>query len=131
MFCDYVINNISASNEKINIILDKNYNLYKRDFSRVLNFYKAYLKKEIQFDEFLVKTKSNLLFLDSEEKNNVISFFKNLGFLTKDEEIANITNKRIYWNAKLNYFVNTKKKNGELYFKLFIILGLVLFIIFI
>lgn len=131
IFCEFIINNISASNEKINILLKQNFNEYDKDFNQFLYLYNDYINSTINKDEFFRKTKIKLYFLQQKEINELLCFFDNLGKLTKEEEIANISNKRVYWQKILKNIEEKKIMLSNLYFKLFIILGLFLFIVFI
>lgn len=131
LFCDNLINEISYNNEKLELILSKSFNLYNKDFTNLINDFYLLITNQINQKTFNNNINKNLNFLNESEKCFVYNFFNNLGGLTKDEEIQRVCNLKLEIERLKNETFENDKKFSNLYFKLFIILGMVVVIFFI
>jgi len=130
-FCENLIINILNNSDKLEKIILSNISYFESDFSLLLNIYLDYLKNLINEDKFKEQTNKLLNFLKKNEKEDVINFFLLLGNQTQDEEILKIRN---FVNNLANLkqeCIEKNKKFANLYFKLFLIFGLMIVIIFI
>lgn len=131
-FCQKLKTKISFQNEKMNLIIEQEiYSCNSKDFQTFLNIFKEYLQQEISKEELRKKLDKNLLFLKSEEIDTIYSLLINLGGYYQDEELEQISNFEEWLNGVLNDIMSFNKKFLNVYFKLFIILGVMIFIIFI
>ncbi len=129
--CDYFKEyklKVSYSKQKILEIIDTSRN-YGKEFSHFLMEYKRYITCEI--DETLLTKCNSLYFLNVEERKEVVDMFLSLGTMSKEEEMEKSRAGEIINSEKYNKCKIEKSKFSSLYVKLFIILALFIFIIFI
>ena len=127
-FCNYLKLNISCSKQKLLELSSLSNISCGREFQSLLDLYVEYLCGNIskqQFEEFKIKA------LTEVERQEVISFLCGLGQYLKEEEIENINLMISTFESKYNMCQHNNNKYSTLMLKLFAILGLVLFIIFI
>ena len=127
-FCDYIKLNISSSKQKLSTIIAKHKDNYHKDFSMLLDNYIEYIRGTISQQEF---NKVNIKPLNEEEGQEVKYFLSDLGGLLREEEIENIALKRNVFESKHICCQQNTSKYSSVILKLFIMLGLVFFIIFI
>ena len=127
-FCDYIKLNISSSKQKLSAIIVARKDNYHKDFSMLLDNYMEYIRGTISQQEF---NKVNIKPLNEEEGQEVKCFLLNLGGLLREEEIENIALKRSIFESKCISCQQNTSKYSSVILKLFIMLGLVFFIIFI
>lgn len=131
-FCQNIKTKISFSNEKLTLLIDEEIsNCLDKEFLSFLKIFEGYVSKQISKEEFELELKMILNFLKQNEFNFIFSFLKNIGGFYQDEEIEQLTNFEIWLQERLKDTINFNKKFLNVYFKLFIILGLMIFIIFI
>lgn len=131
-FCERLQNKISFNNQKINLILQEEIEqATDKDFKKFLIIYLDYIKNSLNKDEFKQKLFKELCFLNKDEQIDFLSFLTNFGGLSKEEELGNISNYLLKFKNKLEEIKNKNEKFSNLYFKLFLILGLTIFVIFI
>lgn len=130
-FIQSLINNISYNNIKLTaFVLNKkldstgNYKLFLVCFDK-------YLKNEITKEDFYKKLSKSLYFLNNLEVKVIIDFFTSIGEKTKDEELEYLNNFLHNLKQKTKTLEENYNKFANLYLKLFIILGIAIFIIFI
>ncbi len=131
LFCDNLINEISYNDEKLELILLKNTNLYNKDFTILLSNFHLFITNKINAKVFNENIKNNLYFLTENERKFIFNFFYKLGGLTKEEEIYRVNNLKHEVEKIKNETFEKYKKFSNLYLKLFIILGMVIVIFFI
>ena len=130
-FCDDLINDISYKNEKIEIIIKNKIRLYNYDFAQVLNLFLQNILNNFDKDSFEKAVCKILNFLSEEEKKFLLEFFYNIGGLSKEEELIRTNEIKKEIDFLKNEALQKEKKFSNLYFKLFVILGLILIIFFI
>lgn len=131
VFSKNLKNNISFNNEKLNTIISKDINNYSKEFNEFLFIFNEYLKNKKTKIELKKDFENKLNFLSYEEKNILISFLFLLGTQTSEEEVSKINNfSEIIEKTKEETIIKSKNYSN-LYFKLFLFLGLLIFIIFI
>ena len=121
-FCDHLLVEISFSKSTIRTVIDKYGATYGKHFRAVLVGYQALLddKQDItreRIDALLwAKLKHN-------ERATVADFFYDLGRHGAAEEKLKIENKRAIFDGFFGDAVKALKKDGSIYLKLFILLG--------
>lgn len=129
-FIEDIVNEISFKNEKLNLIVEKNLDIFCEPLNYSLNLFKNYLDNTMSANELKFALRTKLNFLNEEEIKLFVNFLFSLGGQTKDEEI----NKLLINKTKLiTIYDEAKNKNGKyssLYFKLFFVLGLTISILF-
>lgn len=132
-FCQNMQNSISYQKEKIVCIIDKEFNFNKSDknFRVFLGILKRYFNCDLTRDEFKKILTQDLFFLNSIDIDVIYNFFISFGNSFQEEELNKINNFKHYLNSCLIKSDEFNKKYVSLYFKLFIIFGIMLFIIFI
>ena len=131
-FCETLKNKISFSNDKIaSILIEQLQETNDVDFKKFLKVYLDYIQSNISKLEFQKKLSREICFLNKDEQTEVFTFLFNLGSFSKDEEISTISNYLTKISVKIIDLNLKYVKFSNLYLKLFIILGLMLFVIFI
>jgi len=129
--CNNIYLDISYGEDKLCNILN-NY-LETTSESIITNFLKtyiSYLRYNIDLQNFKNKSFNHLNFLDNNECNDIINFCTSLGNGSKDEELRKVNEFKDYIKRKESASSENNKKYSSLYFKLFIILGFMIGIIF-
>lgn len=130
-FCQNLSNDISYNNEKLNLIINKNLQLFNSDINYLFTLFNIYLQGQISSSKFEKDINQKFNYLSEKEKQQIISFFINLGNLAKEEELQKISNFISLINPIKNEVTEKNKKFSSLYFKLFLFLGIIFVIIFI
>ena len=127
-FCSDLKLSIQGSNKKLITIIEECKEKYKGEFCLFLCHYEDYLLNRIPKDEFYLLTKFE--YLSTHEKLQICSFFDELGKLTYDEEIEKIVGSERIFQEYGSISTTEQKKYSSLYFKLFVVLGLLVCILF-
>ena len=132
IFCQNLKNKISYQNEKLELLIkeESNFNNNKI-FGEFLKVYSSYVKQSLNQIDFKNKLIQQLTFLKEEEINTIFNFVIKIGIGFQDEELENITNFENWSKKHLENITSFNKKFANLYLKLFLILGVMIFIIFI
>ena len=128
-FCQNTKVYISYSQAKLSEIIEKNLLNCKKDFLYFLQLFHNYLAGNITKKDFI--SNSNLVFLDNEEREEVLNFFCQLGNMAKEEELEKIEVNMQNFERKSRKSQEENKKFSSLYVKLFLVLGLAIIIIFV
>lgn len=131
IFCKNLSVNISFNNEKLKTIINNDINNYSKDFNEFLFVFDKYIKNNKSKIELKKDFENKLNFLSYDEKGILISFLFLLGTQTTEEEIVKINNFNEIINKSKEETIIKNKKYSSLYFKLFLFLGMLIFIIFI
>lgn len=128
-FCQNTKVYISYSQTKLSEIIEKNSLNCRKDFLQFLQLFHNYLVGGITKEAFVEIT--NLFFLGKEEREEILSFFCELGNMAKEEELEKIDVNMRNFEEKSKKAQEDNKKFSSLYVKLFVVLGLAVIIIFI
>lgn len=132
LFCERLQNKISYNNQKIKLILQEELEVVMdKDFKIFLLFYLDYNKNILSKEEFKQKLFKQFSFLNKDERQELFLFLVGFGRLSKEEELGNVSNYLLKFKKKLEESKIKNEKYSNLYFKLFLILGLTIFVIFI
>lgn len=127
-FCENLNLKISYSKTKLEEIIKKEMQNASEEFALFLEQYLRFLMGEIAKEDFFcVKTR----FLSSEERDGVFNFFASLGEMAKEEEMEKISFHKKTFEKISGECDKSTKKFSSLYFKLCIVFGLFLVVIFI
>ena len=99
----------------------------QRDVTDLINEYTASLQKEGQFQRDVEKWE--LAHLKREEKQEIVTFFNGLGKSPTKEQLAFVEKYGELFNSRLANAIEQEKKRGNMYFKLFVLLGVALMVI--
>ena len=99
----------------------------QRAVSDLINEYTASLQKEGQFQRDVEKWE--LAHLKSEEKQEIVTFFNGLGKSPTKEQLAFVEKYGELFKSRLANAIEQEKKKGNMYFKLFVLLGVALMVI--
>ena len=127
-FCSDLKLSIQSSNKKLITIIEESKEKYKGEFCLFLCHYEERLLNHISKDEFYYLTRFEYLSLL--ERRQICSFFDELGRLTYDEEIEKIVNSERVFEEQKRVCSTEQTKYSSLYFKLFVVLGLLVCILF-
>lgn len=129
-FCEKVLSDISFKNEKLQLIINNSIAEFNDEFYDALFNFNLYLSNKISKTSFQNWFNKKLYFLSSYEKSNFLNFIFSLGSQTKDEEIEKILNYKELLKSLKDEVNKKNRKYSGLYFKLFVVLGLTICIIF-
>ncbi len=130
-FCENLLNDISYNNEKLNLIINKNLELFNSDINFLFCSFNNLLMGHISLQQFSKSLNQKFNYLTDKERQEVTNFFINLGSLAKEEELQKILNFIALITPMKNENTEKNKKFSSLYFKLFLFLGIIFVIIFI
>ena len=130
MFIESLINNINFNNKKLNIFVSSEKDKLKGYFNNFLEIYEDYLTNRTTKEKFFLNFKKIFYFLNLQELNEVFAFLVCIGEKTKEEEIEFLNNNLIRLKEKSIKTKQSYDKYANLFLKLFIILGILIFIIF-
>lgn len=131
-FCETIQTKISFDNAKINLIIIDEINLTtNKDFKVFLTSFLNYVTNEISETDLKDMFLENFLFLKNAEQQEYLAFITTFGSFSKDEELNNISNYLLRFKKRLEEIKSKNEKYSNLYLKLFIIFGLMFFIVFI
>ena len=99
----------------------------QRDVTDLINEYTASLQKEGQFQRDVEKWE--LAHLKREEKQEIVTFFNGLGKSPTKEQLAFVEKYGELFKSRLASAIEQEKKKGNMYFKLFVLLGVALMVI--
>ncbi|MBQ9792608.1 MAG: hypothetical protein IJW32_02540 [Clostridia bacterium] len=131
IFCENLLNEICFNNQKLPLIIENNFGNFNEDFNKLLIFFNELLLDKISKEEFKKKIHKIFSYLNKNEINNFIKFLFSIGTQMKEEEIDKVKNFINFIKIPFNTEREKFKKYSNLYFKLFVALGLVFAIIFI
>ena len=97
------------------------------DVADLINEYTASLQKEGQFQRDVEKWE--LAHLKREEKQEIVTFFNGLGKSPTKEQLAFVEKYGELFKSRLANAIEQEKKKGNMYFKLFVLLGVALMVI--
>ena len=129
-FIEKLINCISYNNEKLDVFVHNERIETQGNFEKFLKIYEDYLFHKIDEITFEKEIKKVFNFLKVYELIELSRFLISIGGKTREEEIKGLNNYLFNLKEKRTLEIENYNKFGKLYFKLFIILGLALFIIF-
>lgn len=130
IFCENLLNEISFNNQKLSLIIKNNFDNFNEDFNKMLFLFNEAILDKISKEEFKKKTCKIFYYLNKNEFNNLTKFLFSIGTQTKEEETDKVKNFINFIKTPLNTESEKVKRYSNLYFKLFIALGLVFAIIF-
>ena len=104
---------------------------YSKTFLVFLKVFESFVNQNINKDDLKMFFESKLPFLKEDEKEAIYNFLLKTGSLFQEEELEQISNFEKWAKSHLSIIEEFNKKFSNLYFKLFIILGAMIFIIFI
>ncbi|MBQ3214362.1 MAG: hypothetical protein IJB10_05120 [Clostridia bacterium] len=130
-FCENLFNEISFNNQKLSIIVRNNFYNFNEDFNTILLSFEDFLLNKISKKDFEKSLNKNLYYLNKTEIKSLLNFLYSIGSQTKEEEIDKIKKFIKHINIPIKEENEKTKKYSTLYFKLFIVLGLAIAIIFI
>lgn len=99
----------------------------QRAVADLINEYTASLQKEGQFQRDVEKWE--LAHLKREEKQEIVTFFNGLGKSPTKEQLAFVEKYGELFKSRLANAIEQEKKKGNMYFKLFVLLGVALMVI--
>lgn len=131
-FCQNIKNKISYQNQKLGLVIadELSFN-YSKTFLVFLKVFESFVNQNINKDDLKMFFESKLPFLKEDEKEAIYNFLLKTGSLFQEEELEQISNFEKWAKSHLSIIEEFNKKFSNLYFKLFIILGAMIFIIFI
>lgn len=130
LFVENLINNINYDNKKLNIYVLSEIESSGSTYKKFLELFYAYLNNNTSKKKFYLEFKKTFYFLNTEETNNIVIFLTNIGGKTKEEEIEFLKNNLTRFKEKSNKTYENYNKFANLFLKLFIVLGFIIFIIF-
>ena len=125
-FCDTSSNEINFLHTKLLELIDKESN--RGDFSDFLNLFKTFLQTSQKKEEFKENVSKRFSYLKREEVESLCNFFCSVGGKDIESELANIKNYKVQF---VDIQKEEKKKYAGLYFKLSILMGVVVSILII
>lgn len=131
MFCNVLNLEISFKNEKLNLIIKNNTNKFSDGFVEILKIFNDFLNNKLTKKNCEKQIVKKLNFLSNEEISLFLAFVFSLGEKSKEEELELILNFKKEIEERKQKSIFNNKRYSNLYFKLFLIVGLMIFIIFI
>ncbi|MBO7222473.1 MAG: stage III sporulation protein AB [Clostridia bacterium] len=99
----------------------------QRGVTDLINEYTASLQKEGQFHRDVENWE--LAHLKDDEKQEIVTFFNGLGKSPTKEQLAFVEKYGELFKSRLANAIEQEKKKGNMYFKLFVLLGVALMVI--
>ena len=127
-FCENLNLKISYSKSKLEDIVKSQMERESGEFVKLLGKYLAFIKNEESKEEFM---NYKIRFLSNSERELVLDFFASLGEMAKEEEIEKISYHKKAFDKTSEECTESTKKFSSLYFKLCMVFGLFLVVIFI
>lgn len=128
-FCKLFNLKVSFSKEKLPTIITSSKSSCSDEFNKFLTEYEGFIQSNKDNKEF--RNCKCLYFLKSEEKQDIIEYFLSIGEMSATEEIEKSKAKLSFYEELKQKCSNEKNKFSTFYIKLFVILALFVFIIFI
>lgn len=131
-FCQNIKNKISYQNEKLGLMIKDELNSnYDKGFLEFLKEFQKYINQDIDKNNLKIVLAKKLNFLKDNEIDALFNYILKIGNSFQEEEIEHIIYFEKWANHQLEKINSFNSRFASLYFKLFVILGILIFIIFI